>query len=1643
MLRRGKVDVAVITRIEFVNFLSEGWQPHMGVAGWRPLWPANTIRLAGQSTAIQIDNGCGKTSATNAVLYLMSRDKRLRTAFLERCAPVGAGYTHVRIEFGIRSDEASLQSDLITTDPVEFPGETYVIGVCANRGDEDSLQFYRYPGFLEDAVAYSQGDGKIVFVNNEAFRASVKRLPKGEWNRWATLAEWRKVVSDLISPEVVKQNVAFHLKGGGDASAALKDIKVRSGERFDEAYFRQVIAPQLLGEAMGESALDDERTIEDTITISMNRFIDAKLKVETKDAHLKQREEAERNLQPVVEAANAIHAVRSAYLELLQELSRDAAYLDRFADGAGKPFPGVPKEPGQAVGASAMSRKCLNGMAVDIDGTLVISDSTLADVLGQTTGNLNQLADRSSADRASVLTSPVTSQAIDFACNIKREEGRGGRRKATRHYSKDAALELAARRPGDSPTQAADAIDEAFTLASTVLDTNQFRHEVRRLTNRRNVAAAAATEKAQLGQQADERRLTLESHVKERAENQAAYQEFCQNAPLLPATLQGKPAEASTWFGEELARREDAVSAHARRVGELTPSWNLRQELVDKHGLQPLADRLAEVRAEMEAIDAAFTTASNARDTAERLRDEQRPLTQTAKDKHDTFRREHEALAPLAQADAQFRSIFGDIDLATAPAPEPLREKKQLEEKLARHAPLFQGQQGKLAEFSRLKPAVAAYRSIFADADPMTVNPQAAVAALGEQLKAAEMSYAQHQPYAEAAEQFAAQSADLAPRQWIEKVDTLRADAEQLARQAQVAKRRLQAELATLEREAVVDDAAYLDALSVLNAAHVPFTRVREEALAATQDKSRALSLLSAMSSVLSAPVVENATVAEAAIAALSNGGLHVPVFLRSDLQQFLKTAEAQDTKSGAVAGFVAGPRTRRVRALLDPEALEQEKAQLRQDIDREDARERSALADVLTHATQSDAYRLALKAKEAAHQNSQVKARAAQADTDRLQPLLLAAKSLVTEDALASLRDTRLYLRLGGDAALGSVEADIARMTAERDALNASLSALEPKTTREALLCIESAVKFHRGGGASRLKFVQDEEPRLEAASAAAAKELGAREAAFLKAKGDFSGIETQHRKMQATHPAEARQLDTAVEFEKSPDFPYMQGRAGEEKRLTDLREMLRPLGRVNFVRAQSYVDNQDQIDAELQESIASAIRERDQLARESQVLHKEGERLAGELMVADKNARALHELAYFLGTRRLSVSPYLEDLDEREGGGARPEAHELFARTDALANRINDWRPAEGSFDPLLIQSVRSEVEMIDVSSKGTEVGQAKRRVGSARERFQSARDGFCRTARGQANPALSEAEIEAVETAATIEQLHSLVQLGSRLRADLGRERDELQELQKAAAENEQAILDGLARFVSQARANLDIMNKTLGRNPNAKFEIETTVIDDDEIRRLLLELRDHIEASKREAASRARISRLDREDTNVKALVRDVLAVRIFKEPKVKFRHVGIWNGDTRLLTDGLSEGQKAALQMMWLIKESEYVLDRTIRAHLGNGSRKKLLNRSQRILFFDGLFSNLSDRRLIDEAFKGLSNAGANLQLIGLIHNPEYRNNYEIFPTLVVGKKAGWNGSQSEREYVQFEDGRTDGSVGLATFMMKKPDDTVR
>jgi hypothetical protein len=170
-----------------------------------------------------------------------------------------------------------------------------------------------------------------------------------------------------------------------------------------------------------------------------------------------------------------------------------------------------------------------------------------------------------------------------------------------------------------------------------------------------------------------------------------------------------------------------------------------------------------------------------------------------------------------------------------------------------------------------------------------------------------------------------------------------------------------------------------------------------------------------------------------------------------------------------------------------------------------------------------------------------------------------------------------------------------------------------------------------------------------------------------------------------------------------------------------------------------------------------------------------------------------------------------------------------------------------------------------------------------------------------------------------------------------------------------------------------------------------------------------------------------------------LIKEVVYKQIFINPKVEFSHTGIWNGDRRPFNDILSMGQKTALHLMWLIKHAEYSLLRASYQHRSRKERDAALRNSQHILFFDGLFSNLSNEKIINEAFEGLKYVGDAFQLIGLIHNTRYVNNKDIFPAHLIGRryqKAGEDNGGA-RGFVTVEPWQTPGDMGMFTSIFKR------
>ena len=87
-------------------------------------------------------------------------------------------------------------------------------------------------------------------------------------------------------------------------------------------------------------------------------------------------------------------------------------------------------------------------------------------------------------------------------------------------------------------------------------------------------------------------------------------------------------------------------------------------------------------------------------------------------------------------------------------------------------------------------------------------------------------------------------------------------------------------------------------------------------------------------------------------------------------------------------------------------------------------------------------------------------------------------------------------------------------------------------------------------------------------------------------------------------------------------------------------------------------------------------------------------------------------------------------------------------------------------------------------------------------------------------------------------------------------------------------------------------------------------------------------------------------------------------------------------------------------------------------------------RTNRVIFIDGIFSTLSNRKIIGEALNGLRDLGGNFQVIGFLHSPTWVNDPSVFPVYHVGKKLGKANGDS---LVSFrEEGRASGTLGFLT-----------
>lgn len=760
--------MSLIARIQYVNFLtyshpdSRDRKPALRVVEFSPLK---------YSTAINIPNGHGKTNMISALLYLVSRDSKLKQLALPLFTPRRCGApSHIRVQLWDLQDDlvqADLGLDEGLIDPACLPNRNdhYVFGLCAYQSDEP--KFYYYRGVLEDCPVFERTDNGYIYSQETEVQQAVKAVG-GTWNI-SSVHEWRSLITSHIPSRVLAQQVKFHLDGGGDKSAQLHLVQPDGDESFDQAFFRTIIAPELLA-STGELESDPEdprENFEELLYAHFSKMASATIKAEQEKQLIQEQEDVVRELGGLVVAGEKARGEDDKYRLMLRNIFHDGALVQHFVCAA--PFPGLldgrhlpPGRVGEIVPY----------IVIDKIHGLMILDAGLEKLTSVETGVLNQAANRARIHHQEV----DDSQVIDITCNLKifGRSGWGGSRVARTGYILEAALDLVSRLRDIGTAKlagAADTLQQAFGWIEKNADTNRYRKIACQLIEEIECHKEDIKRRGNEIAQWDAQIRELSGRISKYDQAKGAYEDLVKSRNFTAEELE-VPALLTNKVTEELRAAEDALARHDKRVGRLekvftsylafcqnNPGVSVRDRLekltkqidsaqkdllVAKQRLQHSSDefsRLNELKLAQETLNSKnqqqlgmlqelqshqslytewFGDTSpgtiDIRGGLKKINDDEKDLTQRRQEREGL----RDNITLLLPSVPRFRELFEDanaerIDISGELQRIAIQEKEL--EKARNIADML------YTRIQSLNPFIEMFRRLFGDADPMTLDP--------------------------------------------------------------------------------------------------------------------------------------------------------------------------------------------------------------------------------------------------------------------------------------------------------------------------------------------------------------------------------------------------------------------------------------------------------------------------------------------------------------------------------------------------------------------------------------------------------------------------------------------------------------------------------------------------------------------------------------------------------------------------------------------------------------------------------------------------------------------------------------------------------------------------------------------------------
>ena len=1261
-----------------------------------------------------------------------------------------------------------------------------------------------------------------------------------------------------------------------------------------------------------------------------------------------------------------------------------------------------------------------------------------------------------------------------------------------------------------------NALEKAFDHFETRMDTSPLRGALTHTSRRLNELAVTLSHLEDEKKRDEARKMDIESNLATFRSDQRCFQEMEDSALFSPVELEHPGSckanlkveqealqqEHSHCVGREAMHRAvyEAYSRFKESAPHEAPVDALTRIETDEKRIKETKERL---KGQLMAIEGKMAEAQQRMATLQNtIESDKRALDRLESSYriHRKFQEEHPGEKPEVLLEGlmdQEKALLFDMEDCKKSLHSLKFERIALEKKIKKQTRAFDAIHRKFEAMADFYPSFEEMKAAFPNEEivGMEDRVRAERAALEGEIKSINQTINRTEKQVAHGVRFKDEVSSLPPREWMDQVqierDTLYGDQSRLTRRLSA----LETELGILKDRNVAPGAVYRDAFDRIpdgmpcTSLYLFLTELFVDASLPSQDESPAKAALerylSLFSSFLFAPVVTTAEDAATLLTVFggrsgeavngaatghnsSRGGdddeaLPVPVFLAHELKTFIESHPVDQLtvceETHVISHLFAGRKNEIIECILDPQAIERQRASIREkmasirdELDRIQARLQAIAPD-------SAPMTLALRAMEAIA--SQAAERLETAHEKRAELLETQTNFLerYPESRYPLFREAEQFLKKGGvetwetlRKSHGDLETALQTLRADERALADRAARTEEEHKKAKRLFYDHKnrhdqqksellrlIDFYTSGDLDTYrtlsKTLRSNTMELEEFEAEQERDSEAK----VRLTQDKEAADERYTEMLTANVPQKQALKEMILFVESDDFAFMKS---AEITITRIRERITLINKkLNFRldEAQRFVDQLatsqsgereriEEINRHLQETLdkITTLKEKEHALTERQtdlsIASPQYDRMLCHIVshfmtpnitykknppkafaFPDAIAAKIHRLYALTGGIGKNGERHAHEDGDIEKSRNSGEGHSPHESTERPGHGNNSNTPREMVSD---IDAVNDYLDNAGIGSFADKIKAMTKKIQSYKNRYQETLD------QGLADPEIPFKHYEKEHLQETVSRPEFLLEIRKTYMDIFEREKANYERV----AQTEETLRTGLAkdltRLTDKAHDNFIILKKILKSyrsSSGASFDVKVTIAGRDNIRDAIegligaIKTKHELYIKEDQALIEKSPSRLKRDDKayygDLRTLISRDCYRQVFLNPEIRFIHPEIRNGvPTIYVNDGsISNGQKSALALLWVVALADFAVQRKLHEDRSRGLKRRNgdTGRVSSFLLIDGLFSQLSDENLISLSMKSLPDTEGNFQIIGFIHSPTYVHQHDF------------------------------------------------